>query len=63
MVVSGKFLGLKKPVHEAPHDGDSENQLLLTPSFVSMNDGSTTGVPEPSYLCGFGDWAASLKII
>lgn len=30
---------------------------LLTPSFINMSN--STGFPEPSYLCGFGDWAVS----
>lgn len=59
---SRKFLGLNKFI-KAPHDGTHRISFFSSPSLINMNNGNNTGVPGPSYLCGFGGWATSFKRI
>lgn len=45
---------------QSSYAGDSQNQLLLAPSFVNMNKSNSAGAPEPSSDSGGTEgWAAS----
>lgn len=59
-VTQGKFLGPNKCM-KSSHDGNSQNQLLLTPGFIGMSDSNHTSAPESLNFCEFGDGAASLE--
>lgn len=50
----GKFLGPNKCM-KSSHDGNSQNQLLLTPGLIGMSDSNHTSAPESLNFCEFGD--------